>query len=179
MDGQATWARWVSWFVAVIENSSPVSQTTKLNVWPQLFKRWIALSSGWISFQWIAQLVFLILIHWRVIYPVDSAIQLLNNWDLDTKASCEPALESCSWPTRVYQVLSTLHHIAKWLESKGDWLLLILETLPGKQTNQNEISLKLSFVFWSRHIYLWFIVWSPFCAILSWRVSWKQRPLDP
>ena len=29
---------------------------------------------------WIAQLVSLILIHWIVIYPVDSAIQLLNNW---------------------------------------------------------------------------------------------------
>jgi len=26
------------------------------------------------------QLVSLILIHWIVIYPVDSAIQLLNNW---------------------------------------------------------------------------------------------------
>ena len=30
--------------------------------------------------QWIVQLVFLILIHWIVIYPMDSAIQLLNNW---------------------------------------------------------------------------------------------------
>ena len=28
------------------------------------------------------QLVSLILIHWIVIYPVDSAIQLLNNWGL-------------------------------------------------------------------------------------------------
>ena len=28
----------------------------------------------------IAQLVSLILIHWIEIYPVDSAIQLLNNW---------------------------------------------------------------------------------------------------
>lgn len=141
----------------------------------------------------------------------DDKIKLLN-----VKAGCEPGLESCFGPTRVYQVLSmthdwpvykaiditgqanykksskrygnltalvsvlrTLHYIAKWLKSKGDWLLLNLETLPRKQINQNEISLKLSFVFWSRHIYLWFIVWSPFCAILSWRVSWKQRPLDP
>ena len=138
-------------------------------------------------------------------------------------AGCEPGLESCSGPTRVYRVLSmrhdwlvykaiditgqarlickseitkksskrygdltalvsvlrTLHYIAKWLKSKGDWLLLTLETLPRKQINQNEISLKLSFVFWSWHIYLWFTVWSPFCAILSWRVSWIQRPLDP
>ena len=32
------------------------------------------------SIHWIVQLVSLILIHWIVIYPVDSAIQLLNNW---------------------------------------------------------------------------------------------------
>ena len=31
---------------------------------------------------WIAQLVSLALIRWIVIYPVNSAIQLLNNWDL-------------------------------------------------------------------------------------------------
>ena len=48
-------------------------------------------------------------IGFRNTYPVDSAIQLLNNWDLDIKASCEPALESCSGPTRVYQVLSMRH----------------------------------------------------------------------
>ena len=49
---------------------------------PQLFKRWIALSSGYISqsIQWKVQLVSLILIHQLVIYPVDSTVQLLNNW---------------------------------------------------------------------------------------------------
>ena len=31
---------------------------------------------------WIVQLVSLVLIRWIVIYPVDSAIQLLNNWGL-------------------------------------------------------------------------------------------------
>ena len=35
--------------------------------WPQLFKRWTA------------QLLFVILIHWIAIYPVDSAFQRLNN----------------------------------------------------------------------------------------------------
>ena len=30
----------------------------------------------------IAQLISCILIHWIVIFPVDSTIQLLNNWDL-------------------------------------------------------------------------------------------------
>ena len=46
---------------------------------PQLFKRWIALSTGQKSNQWITQLVSQILIHWIVIYPVDSAIQRLRN----------------------------------------------------------------------------------------------------
>ena len=45
----------------------------------RLFKRWIALSTGLKSIQWISQLVSLILIHWIGIYPVDSAIQRLNN----------------------------------------------------------------------------------------------------
>ena len=38
------------------------------------------------TIHWIAQLVFLTLIHWIVIYPVDSAIQLLNNWGLHYNA---------------------------------------------------------------------------------------------
>ena len=42
-------------------------------------KRWIALSNGYISVYWIVQLISLILIRWIVIYPVDSAIQRLNN----------------------------------------------------------------------------------------------------
>ena len=40
----------------------------------QFFKGWIAL-----FIQWIMQLISLILIHWIVIYPVDSAIHCLNN----------------------------------------------------------------------------------------------------
>ena len=51
----------------------------KNNSKPRLFKRWIALSTGSIFIQWIIQLVSLKLIHWIVIYPVDSAIQRLNN----------------------------------------------------------------------------------------------------
>ena len=38
------------------------------------------------TIHWIAQLVSLTLIHWIVIYPVDSAIQLLNNWGLHYSA---------------------------------------------------------------------------------------------
>ena len=47
---------------------------------PQFFERHKTLSSGYISIHWIAQLVSLILIHWTVIYPVDSVTHLLNNW---------------------------------------------------------------------------------------------------
>ena len=46
---------------------------------PQLLKRWIALSIGLISIQWIKLLVSLISIHWIAIFPVDSAIQPLND----------------------------------------------------------------------------------------------------
>ena len=35
------------------------------------------------AIQWIIQSVSLLLIHWIVIYPMDSAIQLLNNWGLE------------------------------------------------------------------------------------------------
>ena len=54
----------------------------RAKAWPQLFKRWITLSSGYITILWIVYLVSLILIRWIVIYPVDSAIQLLNNCGL-------------------------------------------------------------------------------------------------
>ena len=49
---------------------------------PQLFKRWIALSTGYITIQWTMLSVFVIFIHWIVICLVDSTIQLLNNLDL-------------------------------------------------------------------------------------------------
>ena len=42
----------------------------------QKIKRWITL-----AIQWITQLLSLILIRWVVIYPVDSAMKRLNNWD--------------------------------------------------------------------------------------------------
>ena len=42
----------------------------------------MTISTGSISIQGIAQLVFLLLIRWVAIYPTDSAIQRLNNWSL-------------------------------------------------------------------------------------------------
>lgn len=199
--------------------NSPRSLIVRVLV-PMMIVMMYSRDRAWMARLLISQVSFVVCSCHRkfLAWASDDKIRLLN-----IKASCEPGLESCSGPTRVYQVLSmthdwpvykaiditgqarlickseitkksskrygdltalvsvlrTLHYIAKWLKSKGDWLLLTLETLPGKQINRNEISLKLSFVFWSRHIYFWFIVWSPFCAILSWPVSWKQRPLDP
>ena len=64
------------------------SKLKKFNEFPrkngiqELFKTvrtLIALSTGLISIHWEARLVSLIFIHWIVIYPVDSAIHLLNN----------------------------------------------------------------------------------------------------
>ena len=46
------------------------------------------LSTGYISIQQIAQLVFLILIRWIVIYPVDNAIQSFNNRDQKFSSVC-------------------------------------------------------------------------------------------
>ena len=57
-----------------------VVATRLVSTRPQLFKRWIALSTGYISIRWKVQLVSVIRIHWLVIYPMDSAVQLLNNW---------------------------------------------------------------------------------------------------
>ena len=51
-----------------------------LETWSQLLKRWRALSTGQISSYWTAQQVSLIFIHWIVVYPAESTIQLLNNW---------------------------------------------------------------------------------------------------
>ena len=51
-----------------------------LSIRPQLFERWITVSTGLITTQWIAWFVLSILIQWIAIYPVDSVIQPLNNW---------------------------------------------------------------------------------------------------
>ena len=48
--------------------------------WPQLFKRWIALSTGKITIQRISIRETNYAIRWIEIYPLDSAIQRLNNW---------------------------------------------------------------------------------------------------
>ena len=56
-----------------------MNRCPKLCPRPQLFKRWIALSSGEITFQWISITEINYAIHWIVIYPEDSAIQHLNN----------------------------------------------------------------------------------------------------
>ena len=59
--------------------TGPLLDITKEFIKPKLFKRGIALFIGQMTIQWITQLVFIILIHWIAIYPVDSSIQLLTN----------------------------------------------------------------------------------------------------
>ena len=62
-------------------------QTSKIHIRPfsdlasVVFNSWMALypAIGYKSIQWITQLVSLILIRWIAIYPVDIAIQRLNN----------------------------------------------------------------------------------------------------
>ena len=48
------------------------------------------------SIQWIVELVSLILIiiHWIKTYPMDSVIQLLNNWELKAKRRNDNEAES-------------------------------------------------------------------------------------
>ena len=52
---------------------------------PQLFKSWIALSIGQISFQWMSIAETNCTINWIEIYMVDSALHLLKNWGLNKK----------------------------------------------------------------------------------------------
>ena len=47
------------------------------------------LSARYISIQRIGQMVSLTLIRWIVIYPLDSAIPLLNNWGSSVKVDQE------------------------------------------------------------------------------------------
>ena len=46
----------------------------------------------------MVQLVSLILIHWTEIYPMDSTIQLLNNWGLNKRGSIYVNLLKISIP---------------------------------------------------------------------------------
>ena len=77
----------------------------KMDIWPQLFKRWKKLSTAWISIQRIAQLLFLILIQWIVIYPVDSAVRHLNNWGQNYQCyHCKKT--NCQWISMVCTLIN-------------------------------------------------------------------------
>ena len=54
--------------------------------WTGLFKRWIALSTGQVTIQRISIRETNCAIQWIEIYPVDSLIHLLNNWELGITA---------------------------------------------------------------------------------------------
>ena len=71
--------RWIR--IALISNKVTIYVSAAAS-WPRLFKRWIALSTGSITIQRISIGEINYVIRWIVIYPVDSAIQLLNNQGL-------------------------------------------------------------------------------------------------
>lgn len=50
------------------------TKTSPQNTRPQWFKQWMALSTGWITIQWISDSEINCAIHSIVIYPVDSVI---------------------------------------------------------------------------------------------------------
>ena len=49
-------------------------------------------STGQNTIPWITRLVFIVIIHWISIYPVDRAIELLNNWGQSLVPSVAPAI---------------------------------------------------------------------------------------
>ena len=90
-----------------------MTQNVFADIRSRLFKRWIALSSGQISLQWITQLVFLILIRWIVLYPMDSAIQRLNNRGqmLDTRQQANNSNKLIRKSTRILPPIHELQCI--------------------------------------------------------------------
>ena len=57
-------------------------EQSKFGSLPRFFKRWMALSIGQISIQWIKIRKTDYVIHWKEIYLVDSVIHLSKNWAL-------------------------------------------------------------------------------------------------
>ena len=57
-------------------------EQSKFGSLPRFFKRWMALSIGQISIQWIKIRETDYVIHWKEIYLVDSVIHLSKNWAL-------------------------------------------------------------------------------------------------
>ena len=84
------------------------STSHELSVWPRLFEGRITQSTGQISTQWITLYVLLSLIHWMVIYPLDSIIHPLYNRTQDflctLQSSCKGKRDQlnvlCSWERR-------------------------------------------------------------------------------
>ena len=72
--------------------------------WPQLFKNWIALSTGEITIQRISvkETNYACATQWIVIYPVDSVIHLLNNWGQYGTTKTLSTLISFCWNYRIY-----------------------------------------------------------------------------
>ena len=84
------------------DNQAPVVQKVDSTM------RWII--------EWIAQLVFQILICWIVIYPVDSTIRLLNNRG---QAHIVQKLDCAMHLTEISPVDSTIDLLNNWGQKKN------------------------------------------------------------
>ena len=97
---------------------APTSKFKKrsLNIWPPLFKSWIALPNEWISLHWTALLVSLKLIRWIVIYRVD--IWTTGTWCL---GSC---WRTCTRNRRLSSGLSVYESLRVLQISSEKWSTL-------------------------------------------------------
>ena len=84
------------------------------------------LSTRKISIEWIVQLVSLIIFNLIVIYPVGSAIQLLNNWGVSSKnAIWLPNLVDCSEAASSNNSLTTKKApVVQMVDSTTHWINL-------------------------------------------------------
>ena len=83
----------------VFESVTGLEQVYTYLIWPRLFKRWIALSTGQITIQRISIRETDCIIHWIDFYPVDSAVQRLDNRGQKLE---------CLWPFYIKDVNSKL-----------------------------------------------------------------------
>ena len=89
----------------------------------RLIERWIVLSSGSITIQWIAWFDLLTLIHWIAIYPVDTVMQPSNN--LGPK--CDKSFQAATWALLGLNGIRTQGSVEAWII----FLSLIWQLLKG------------------------------------------------
>ena len=110
-----------------------------------LFKSWIALSTGQTTIRWISITKTNCVIYWIVIYPVDSAIHLQNNWgqvcNRYSQTTNQTVISSLKFedlcPRNMVQ--KRLSVLVSRLQQKGALKCHILFFEGEKQTHRNKI----------------------------------------